>query len=144
MIHVHRLTMLSYAQSLVIPLAGFPSLFSLANSSLSSNPSYLLGIPPLVWCDPVHPGPRLLVNWPPPPHSNFPSPQGIPSLIVCPTKTISRSRLHIVRNMYPRLILWDRVNIRWYCTCTNRNTCTYWIDIFTGKISKQWADSKDW
>jgi hypothetical protein len=50
------------AQSLVIPLAGFPFLFPLANSSLSSNPSYLLGIPPFVWCDPVHPGPRLLVN----------------------------------------------------------------------------------
>ncbi len=50
------------AQSLVIPLAGLPLLFSLANSSLPSNPSYFLGIPPLVWCDPVHPGPRLLVN----------------------------------------------------------------------------------
>jgi hypothetical protein len=50
------------AQSIVISLSGFPLSIPLANSSLSSNPSYLLGIPPLVWCDPVHPGPRLLVN----------------------------------------------------------------------------------
>ncbi len=27
-----------------------------------SIPFYLLGIPPFVWCDPVHLGPRLLVN----------------------------------------------------------------------------------
>jgi hypothetical protein len=51
------------AQSLIIPLAvplcQFPLLFPFANSSC---PFYLLGIPPLVWCDPVHPGPRLLVN----------------------------------------------------------------------------------
>jgi hypothetical protein len=86
------------AQLLVIPLASFPLLFSLANSSLSSNPSYLLGIPPFMWCNPVHPGPRLLVNWPLPPHSKFPSPQGIPSLIVRLTKTTSRSRLRIVQN----------------------------------------------
>jgi hypothetical protein len=45
----------------------------LANSLLPLNPSYLLRIPPLVWCDPVHLGPRLLVNWPHPPHS-FPIP----------------------------------------------------------------------
>jgi hypothetical protein len=50
------------AQSLVIPLAGFPWLIPLADSSLSLNPSYLLGIPPFVWCDLVHPGLRLLVN----------------------------------------------------------------------------------
>ncbi len=34
-------------------------------SSLSEplfNPLYLLGIPPFTWCDPVHLGPRLLMN----------------------------------------------------------------------------------
>ncbi len=86
------------AQSLVISLAGVPLLFPLANSSLSSNPSYLLEIPPFAWCDPIHPGPRLLVNWPPPPHSKFPSPLGIPNLIMRPAKTTSRSRLYIVWN----------------------------------------------
>jgi hypothetical protein len=113
MIHICILTMLSYAQSLVIPLAVFPLPFPLANSSLSSNPSYLHGIPPFVWCDPVHPGLRLLVNWPPPPHplpilSPFPphsipspisqSPLGFPQINSAPTKTTSRSRLYIVRN----------------------------------------------
>jgi hypothetical protein len=50
------------AQFLVIPLAGFPLPIPLANSLFLLNSFYLLGIPPLVWCDPVHPGPRLLVN----------------------------------------------------------------------------------
>ncbi len=37
------------------PLAGSLSIpFSI--------PFYLLGNPPFVWCDPVHLGPRLLVN----------------------------------------------------------------------------------
>jgi hypothetical protein len=74
----------------------------LANSLFSLSPSYLLGIPLLVWCDPVHLGPRLLVNWPPspfPPHSNFPTPRGFPKSTVRPTKTTSWSRLYIVRNM---------------------------------------------
>jgi hypothetical protein len=87
-------------QFLVFPLAGspLPSPLATCNSLFLLNPSYLLGIPPLVWCDPVHPGPRLLVNWPPPPHSNFQTPRGFPKSIVCLTKTTSRSRLHIVRN----------------------------------------------
>ncbi len=95
------------AQSFVIPLAGFPLLIPLANFLLPSNPSYLLGIPPLGWCDPVHPGPRLLVNWPPPPHPlHIPSPTqipiipGFPRSIVRPAKTTSRSRLHIVQNKF--------------------------------------------
>jgi hypothetical protein len=53
-----------------------------------------------MWCDPVHLGPRLLVNWPPLPH-----PLPIPTLFQIPdpllgfpnnpalTKTTSRSRL---------------------------------------------------
>jgi hypothetical protein len=37
------------------PLASFPV-------SSPSIPFYLLGIPPFAWCDPVHLGPRLLVD----------------------------------------------------------------------------------
>ncbi len=45
-----------------------------------SIPFYLLGNPPLAWCDPVHLGPRLLVNWPPPSHPlPIPSPFQIPN-----------------------------------------------------------------
>ncbi len=72
-------------------------------------PFHLLRIPPFAWCDRVHLGPRLLVNWPPPPHSilipspfpphsNFPTPRGFPKWIVRLTKTTSRLRLHRVRN----------------------------------------------
>jgi hypothetical protein len=95
-IHVNGVTKWGYgatATPLFIPLASF----------LVSSPSisfYLLGIPPLAWCDPVHLGPRLLVNWPPHslPHS-LPTPNSQhPRLIVCSTKTTSRLRLHRVRN----------------------------------------------
>ncbi len=45
-----------------------------------SIPFYLLVIPPFVWCDPVHLGPRLLVNWPPLPQTlPSPSPFQIPN-----------------------------------------------------------------
>jgi hypothetical protein len=52
----------------------------------------------------VHPGPRLLVNWPPPPHS-LPvpisrPPRVSPKLTMRPSKTTSRLRLHLVRNKY--------------------------------------------
>ncbi len=40
---------------LFAPLASFPV-------SSPSIPFYLLGIPAFAWCDPVHLGPRLLVN----------------------------------------------------------------------------------
>ncbi len=53
----------------------------------------------------VHPGPRLHVNWPPPPHSIFPPPNGSPNSIVRPLKTTLRHRLHIVRNTYSSLPL---------------------------------------
>ncbi len=43
------------AQFPFYPLASFPVSFPFI-------PSYLLGIPPFAWCDPVHLGPRLLVN----------------------------------------------------------------------------------
>ncbi len=59
---------------------------------LTWNPSFLCG------AILVHPGPRLLVNWPPPPHSLFPPPNGSPNSIVRPSKTTSRHRLHLVRN----------------------------------------------
>jgi hypothetical protein len=95
MIHIHRL---SYGAVPHYSPCFFLLSIPLANSLFSLSPSYLLGIPPLVWCDPVHLGPRLLVNWPPPPHSNFPTPRGFPKSTVCPTKTTSRSRLYIVWN----------------------------------------------
>ncbi len=59
---------------------------------LTWNPSFLCG------AILIHPGPRLLVNWPPPPHSLFPPPNGFPNSIVCLSKTTSRHRLHLVRN----------------------------------------------
>jgi hypothetical protein len=54
---------------------------------------------------PVHSGPRLLVNWPLPPssfppHPHFP-PQWFPNPNMCPPKTTSRPRLHIVGYSYP-------------------------------------------
>jgi hypothetical protein len=65
-------------------------------------PFHLLGIPLFVWCDPVHLGPRLLVNWPPLPqplpHSLPISNSQHPRLIVRHAKTTLRSRLHRVRN----------------------------------------------
>ncbi len=45
--------------------------------------------------------------------SKFPSPQGIPSLIVRPIKTTSRSRLHIVRNRNYVL------SVEWYSMSKN-------------------------
>ncbi len=62
MVYMYRLTILSIRRSLLItPLV--PKSFS-----LTWNPSFLCGA--II----VHPGPRLLVNWPPPPHSLFPPP----------------------------------------------------------------------
>ncbi len=91
MIQIHRLAIPSYGaipcySLLLVSLCQFPLLIP---SSLE--PFYLLGIPPLVWCDPVHPGPRLLVNWPPSPHSfpipfpfQIPDPLGLPQINCAP------------------------------------------------------------
>ncbi len=81
-----------------------PCWFPSANSPCQFPPfleSLLLGILPLVWCDPVLPGPRLLVDWPPPPHSlpiQISRPPGVPQINCAPTKTTSRSRLYIIWN----------------------------------------------
>ncbi len=99
-------------------------------------------MPPFVWCDPVHPGPRLLVNWPPPPHSlpipphsKFPSPQGIPNLVMRPAKTTSRSQLYIVRN---KSDLWEEIrrrplpsNMSNYCMHTwwHSTRTTFWLSL---------------
>ncbi len=79
------------------PLVLLPLLVFVNSSSISL---YLLGNPPLTWCDPVHLGPRLLVNWPSPLHPfpipspfQIPDPPGFPELIVRLTMTTSRSRL---------------------------------------------------
>ncbi len=140
------------AQSPVIPLAGFPLLIPLANFLLPLNPSYLLGIPPLVWCDPVHPGPRLLVNWPPPPHSlPIPisrPPRGFPKSIVRLTKTTSWSRLHIVRNstVYSNestspVSASTRSDSTWFCvkhsvTASQLEplSCSFWVEQYRHAI----------
>jgi hypothetical protein len=53
--------------------------------------------PSLIWYDPVHLGPRLLVNWSPHfhplPNSKIPTPWGFPELNMRLTKTTSRIQL---------------------------------------------------
>ncbi len=63
---MYRLTILSIWRNPLI----FPLIAPLVHGSLSLtwNPSFLCG------AIHVHPGPRLLVNWPPLPHSLFPPP----------------------------------------------------------------------
>jgi hypothetical protein len=100
MIYIHRLAVLVMAQSLFIPL---PSPFanslcySLESLLLTWNPSSCVvrSHPPWsqVACKLTSPSPTL-------PIPNSHSPQGFPKLIVRPTKTTSRSRLHIVRNSH--------------------------------------------
>jgi hypothetical protein len=67
------------------------------------HPFYLLGIPHSVWCDPCPPWSQVACKLtspsPFPPHSLFPLPNGFPNSIVHPSKTTSRHRLHLVRNM---------------------------------------------
>jgi hypothetical protein len=72
---MYRLTILSIWRSPLITLLDdspwqIPLITPLVPESLSLtwNPSFLCGV--IL----VHPGPRLLVNWPPPPHSLFPPP----------------------------------------------------------------------
>ncbi len=63
-------------------MAQTPFFTPLADSFLIplSIPFHLLGIPPFAWCDPVHLGPRLLLNCPPLPQTlPSPSPFQIPS-----------------------------------------------------------------
>jgi hypothetical protein len=113
MIHIDRLTILEHmAQTprripLIIPLVNFPFGWrpSLVPWSLSPtwNPSFLCG--EIL----VHPGSRLLVNWPPPPLSlpiPISHPQRFPIPIMCPSTTTSRHRLHIVRYSFIEKIHW--------------------------------------
>jgi hypothetical protein len=102
MIHICILTMLSYGAISCyfpcwLPFAIFPYQFLpfLKSLLLTWNPSFCV-----VWsCKPwSQVACKLTSSSPFPPHSKFPSPQGIPSLNVRPTKTTSRSQLHIVRN----------------------------------------------
>ncbi len=87
---------------LIIPLFNFPFAWPpslvLKSLSLTWSPSFVCG------AIPVHSGPRLLVNWPPPslslPILPFPFPNGFPSPIMCPSTTTSRHRLHIVQYTY--------------------------------------------
>ena len=79
------------------PFAIFPCQFLpfLKSLLLTWNPSFCVVRSRPPWSQV---GPKLTSLSPFPPHSKFPSPQGTPSLIVRPTKTTSRSWLHIVRN----------------------------------------------
>jgi hypothetical protein len=90
-------------------MAQFPFLLPLLSSFVDPlcqslyplNPFLLTWNPSFEWCCPVHPDPRLLVNWTPPPHPfpSLPIPNSHrPRSIVRPTKTTSWSRLHMVRN----------------------------------------------
>jgi hypothetical protein len=141
------------------PLASFPV------SSLSI-PFYLLGIPPFAWCDPVHLGPRLLVNWPPPPHSipipspfQFPNPPSFPKLIVRLTKTTSRSRLswsgtrrnatccHHKKTPKPVLgrvwpMTWIYITLLWL-SFYMKITCCFFLRAFNGfGLRCLWRESK--
>ncbi len=82
------------AQPLVNFSCQFPSTTPLSSESLllTWNPSSLRG------AILIRPGPRLPVNWPAPPHSLFPPPNGFPNSIVRLSKMTSRHRLHLVRN----------------------------------------------
>ncbi len=107
---IHTIIIYTYIDWQYKVMAQFPfSLPLLVSLSVPlSIPFYLLGIPPFAWCDPVHLGPRLLINWTPPPHS-LPIPNSQhPRSIVRPTKTTSRLRLHRVRNTSSsRLKQWE-------------------------------------
>ncbi len=103
---MYRLTILSICRSpLITPLDNspwyspwyLPLITPLVPEplSLTWNPSFLCG------AILVHPGPRLLVNWPSPPHSlpiPFSHPQRFPNPIMRPSTTTSRHRLQLVRH----------------------------------------------
>ncbi len=82
---------------LLVSLCNFPCQFLpfLNPLLLTWNPSFCVVRSRPPWSQVAR---KLTSLSPCPPHSKFTSPQGIPSLIVRPTKTTSRSRLHIVRN----------------------------------------------
>jgi hypothetical protein len=102
MIHIHRLTMLSYGAISCYSPCWFPFAISpcqflpfLGSLLLTWNPSSCVVRSRPPWPQVAR---ELTSPFPSPPHSKLPSPQGFPSLIVRPTKTTSRSRLHIVWN----------------------------------------------
>jgi hypothetical protein len=93
MSNLGRLTISYGAIPLFYSPCWFPVNFPFYSSLLTWKPSF-------AWSDPVHLGPRLLVNWPPlsqplpiPPHSKFPAPLGFPQQALHLTKTTLRSRL---------------------------------------------------
>ncbi len=102
MIHIHRLTMLSYGtiscySPCWFPFSIFPCQFLpfLKSLLLTWNPSFCV----VRSCPPWSQVARKLTSLSPfPPHSDFPTPWGFPKSIVRLTKTTSRSRLCIVRN----------------------------------------------
>ncbi len=103
---MYRLTILSiWRNPLITPLV--PKFLS-----LTWNHSFLCG------AILVHPGPRLLVNWPTPspfpPYSLFPPPT-VPQSSYAPSTTTSRHRLHLVWNS----ILWIYV---YSCILTQINS----------------------
>ncbi len=105
MICIYRLTIWKHmAQTpwrvpLIIPLVNLPfgwrpSLVP-ESVSLTWNHSFLCG------AILVHPGLRMLVNWPPPPHSlpiPFSFPQRFPIPIISPSTTTSWHQLHLVQH----------------------------------------------
>jgi hypothetical protein len=75
---------------------------------------------------PVHSGPRLLVNWPPPPLSHpipFSRPQRFPIPIMCPSTTTLWHRLHIVWYSPIKLFLiWYRNSTEHFLTQCRKST----------------------
>ncbi len=91
----------SWCNPLWIPLANSPCWFPWQLPFPWVPPTYLESLLS-AWCDPRPPWSQVACKLtslsPFPPHSNFPTPHGLPKSIVRPSKTTSRHRLHIVRN----------------------------------------------
>ncbi len=106
MIHIHRLAVLSLWRN----PSFFPLLFPFAYSLCYSLWVPFTYLESLLLCGTIL---STLVSLPIPspfpPHSNFPTPRGVPKSIVRPTKTTSRTRLHIVRNIYISAVVRTRL-----------------------------------
>jgi hypothetical protein len=99
MIHICKLTVLGYGAISCYSPCWFPFAISpcqflpfLKSLLLTWNPSSCVVRSRPPWSQVAR---KLTSPSPFPPHSKFPSPQGIPNLIMRPTKTTSRSQLYM-------------------------------------------------
>ncbi len=107
MIHIYKVTIWSiWCNPLLTPLVSSPCQLSLITPFviesllLTWNPSFLCG--GIL----IHPGPRLLVNWPPPPHSLF-LPPTVPPIQVC---TLLRRHHYTNFTWFRTLLIFLRCN----------------------------------